>query len=126
MFSPAMIDGILAQLRAFNDRTLRRDIQKKPGAVAKLVAKPINIYVNTYGRSNVPMTDGEIANKISEIFDMRPKAIEDRLKLRNPIYQETAAYGHMGREDLGVAWEKRDLVELPYYNKAPPPLHLAP
>jgi S-adenosylmethionine synthetase len=43
------------------------------------VAKPINIYVNTYGRSNVPMTDGEIANKINEIFDMRPKAIEDRL-----------------------------------------------
>ena len=62
------------------------------------VAKPINIYVNTYGRSNVNMTDGEIAKKIDEIFDMRPKAIEQRLKLRNPIYSETAAYGHMGRE----------------------------
>ena len=62
------------------------------------VAKPINIYVNTYGRSKVAMTDGEIAKKIDEIFDMRPKAIEQRLKLRNPIYSETAAYGHMGRE----------------------------
>ncbi|MBO4596424.1 MAG: methionine adenosyltransferase [Bacteroidaceae bacterium] len=62
------------------------------------VAKPINIYVNTYGRSNVNMTDGEIAKKIDELFDMRPKAIEDRLKLRNPIYTETAAYGHMGRQ----------------------------
>ncbi len=62
------------------------------------VAKPINIYVNTYGRSNVKMTDGEIAKKIDELFDMRPKAIEDRLKLRNPIYTETAAYGHMGRQ----------------------------
>lgn len=61
------------------------------------VAKPINIYVNTYGRSNVNMTDGEIAKKIDELFDMRPKAIEERLKLRNPIYTETAAYGHMGR-----------------------------
>ncbi|NDV65718.1 methionine adenosyltransferase [Bacteroides sp. 224] len=62
------------------------------------VARPINIYVNTYGRSNVPMSDGEIACKIDELFDLRPKAIEDRLKLRNPIYSETAAYGHMGRE----------------------------
>lgn len=62
------------------------------------VAKPINIYVNTYGRSNVNMTDGEIAKKIDELFDMRPKAIEERLKLRNPIYTETAAYGHMGRQ----------------------------
>ncbi|MCC8198103.1 MAG: methionine adenosyltransferase [Tannerellaceae bacterium] len=61
------------------------------------VATPMNIFVNTYGRSNVPFTDGEIAEKIWHLFDMRPKAIEDRLKLRNPIYSETAAYGHMGR-----------------------------
>ena len=75
------------------------------------VAKPINIYVNTYGRSNVAMSDGEIANKISEIFDMRPKAIEDRLKLRNPIYQETAAYGHMGREPQVVTKRFRSRYE---------------
>ena len=62
------------------------------------VAKPMNIFVNTFGRANVKMTDGEIAEKIWNLFDMRPKAIEERLKLRNPIYQETAAYGHMGRE----------------------------
>lgn len=61
------------------------------------VAKPMNILVNTYGRSKVNMTDGQIAEKIWEIFDMRPKAIEERLKLRNPIYFETASYGHMGR-----------------------------
>jgi S-adenosylmethionine synthetase len=61
------------------------------------VAKPMNIFINTYGRSKVNMTDGEIAKKVWEIFDMRPKAIEDRLKLRNPIYFETASYGHMGR-----------------------------
>ena len=59
------------------------------------VARPINIFVDTYGRSHVNMSDGEIARKIDELFDLRPKAIEDRLKLRNPIYQETAAYGHM-------------------------------
>lgn len=62
------------------------------------VARPMNIFVNTYGRSNVKMTDGEIAKLVGEIFDMRPKAIEERLKLRNPIYLETAAYGHMGRQ----------------------------
>lgn len=62
------------------------------------VAKPMNMYVNTYGKSKINMTDEEIAMRINEIFDMRPKAIEDRLKLRNPIYLETAAYGHMGRE----------------------------
>ena len=62
------------------------------------VAKPMNIFVNTYGRSNVNMTDVEIAQKVGEIFDMRPKAIEERLKLRNPIYFETASYGHMGRQ----------------------------
>jgi S-adenosylmethionine synthetase len=61
------------------------------------VAKPTNIYVNTYGTSKVKMKDGEIARIVSEIFDMRPYAIEQRLKLRNPIYSETAAYGHMGR-----------------------------
>ena len=62
------------------------------------VAKPMNIFVNTYGRANVNMTDGEIAEKVWNLFDMRPKAIEERLKLRNPIYSETASYGHMGRE----------------------------
>jgi len=61
------------------------------------VAKPTNIYVNTYGTSKVNMTDGEIASVIYNIFDMRPYAIETRLKLRNPIYSDTAAYGHMGR-----------------------------
>ena len=61
------------------------------------VAKPMNIYVNTYGRSNVQMTDGEIAKKIEQLFDLRPKAIERTLKLRQPMYLETAAYGHMGR-----------------------------
>ena len=94
------------------------------------VARPINIYVNTYGRGHVNMSDGEIAKKIDEIFDLRPKAIEDRLKLRNPIYQETAAYGHMGREPQVVTkhfksryegdkdvtvelftWEKLDYVD---------------
>ena len=94
------------------------------------VARPINIYVNTYGRSHVNMSDGEIARKIDELFDLRPKAIEERLKLRNPIYQETAAYGHMGREPQVVTkhfksryegdkdvtvelftWEKLDYVD---------------
>lgn len=62
------------------------------------VAEPVSIYVDTYGRSHVGLSDGEIAQKIKEIFDLRPYAIEQRLKLRNPIYEETAAYGHMGRE----------------------------
>ncbi|NDV57547.1 methionine adenosyltransferase [Bacteroides sp. 519] len=94
------------------------------------VARPINIFVNTFGRSHVNMTDGEIAQKIDELFDLRPKAIEDRLKLRNPIYSETAAYGHMGRQPQTVTkrfcsryqpekivevelftWEKLDYVE---------------
>lgn len=94
------------------------------------VARPINIYVDTYGRSHVKLTDGEIAKKIDELFDLRPKAIEDRLKLRNPIYSETAAYGHMGREPQTVnkhfssryvgdktievelfTWEKLDYVD---------------
>src|SRR5690554_2781450 len=94
------------------------------------VAKPMGIYVNTYGTSKIGLTDGEIATKIEEIFDMRPYAIEQRLKLRNPIYEETAAYGHMGRENEVVTktfvspdgssitldvelftWEKLDYVE---------------
>ena len=94
------------------------------------VARPINIYVNTYGRNHVKMSDGEIAKKIDELFDLRPRAIEERLKLRNPIYQETAAYGHMGREPKWVektfvsnyqpaktvkvelfTWEKLDYVD---------------
>ena len=62
------------------------------------VAKPVNIYVNTYGRSRVQMSDAEIAKKIENLFDLRPKAIERTLKLRQPIYRETAAYGHMGRK----------------------------
>ena len=62
------------------------------------VAEPCGLYVNTYGTSKVNMTDGEIAKKLGELFDMRPYFIEKRLKLRNPIYQETAAYGHMGRQ----------------------------
>ena len=63
------------------------------------VAEPVNIYVNTYGRSNVNVSDGEIAKKIEKLFDLRPKAIERTLKLRQPIYRETAAYGHMGRKN---------------------------
>lgn len=63
------------------------------------VAKPVNIYVNTYGRSRVGVSDAEIAQKISELFDLRPKAIEETLKLRQPMYLETAAYGHMGRKN---------------------------
>ncbi|MFK7948722.1 MAG: methionine adenosyltransferase [Saprospiraceae bacterium] len=61
------------------------------------VARPTNIYVNTYGSANVEQSDSEIANIVDEVFDMRPYAIETRLKLRNPIYSESAAYGHMGR-----------------------------
>ncbi len=62
------------------------------------IAKPMNIYVNTYGRSKVNMSDGEIAQRIEKLFDLRPKAIERTLKLRQPMYSETAAYGHMGRK----------------------------
>ena len=61
------------------------------------VAEPMNLYVNTYGTAKVNMTDGEIAQEISKLFDLRPKAIEDNLKLRNPMYEETASYGHLGR-----------------------------
>lgn len=63
------------------------------------VAQPVSIYVNTYGKSNVMMNDGEIAKKIKELFDLRPKAIEHTLKLRQPMYLETASYGHMGRKN---------------------------
>ena len=63
------------------------------------VAEPVSIYVNTYGRSHVNMTDSEIAKKIAEMFDLRPKAIERQLKLRQPMFFETAAYGHMGRKN---------------------------
>ncbi len=94
------------------------------------VAEPINIYVNTYGKSRVNMSDGEIAQTVGKLFDLRPKAIEERLKLRNPIYEETAAYGHMGRKPQTVTktfqsrymepktvevelftWEKLDYVD---------------
>ena len=63
------------------------------------VAEPVSVYVNTYGRSHVAMSDGEIAAKIKEMFDLRPKAIERKFKLRQPMYLETAAYGHMGRKN---------------------------
>ncbi len=94
------------------------------------VAEPVSIYVNTYGKSHVEMSDGEIADKIKGMFDLRPKAIERQLKLRQPMYFETAAYGHMGRENEVVektftsryhetktipvelfTWEKLDRVE---------------
>ncbi len=66
------------------------------------VAKPMNIFVNTYGKSKVNMPDSKVAEMVDKLFDMRPKAVEERLKLRNPIYEETAAYGHMGREPQKV------------------------
>jgi S-adenosylmethionine synthetase len=69
------------------------------------VAKPMGIYVNTHGTAKVKMSDGEIAGKVTEIFDMRPYAIEKRLKLRQPMYSETAAYGHMGRKNEVVEKE---------------------
>lgn len=75
------------------------------------VAEPVSIYVNTYGRSHVKMSDGEIAKVVGQLFDLRPKAIEDRLKLRNPIYEETAAYGHMGREPQTVVKHFRSIYE---------------
>ena len=94
------------------------------------VVKPMGIFVDTYGTAKVDLTDGEIANKVTEVFDMRPAAIEQRLKLRSPMYLETAAYGHMGRENEVVTksfigadgkshdkevelftWEKLDYVD---------------
>lgn len=93
-------------------------------------AEPVSVYVNTYGRKHVAMSDGEIAAKIKGLFDLKPKAIERQLKLRQPMYLETAAYGHMGRKNEVVkksftsryhetktidvelfSWEKLDLVE---------------
>ena len=94
------------------------------------VAKPCGIFISTNGTSKVNLTDGEIAKKVEAIFDMRPYFIEQRLKLRNPIYSETAAYGHMGRKNETVTktfygangevktlelelftWEKLDFVD---------------
>ena len=69
------------------------------------IAEPMGVFVNTYGTSKVNMTDGEIAHKIQELFDLRPYHIEKNLKLRNPIYSETAAYGHMGRKPQIVTKE---------------------
>jgi S-adenosylmethionine synthetase len=84
------------------------------------VAKPCGLFINTYGTSKVNKTDGEIADIVSKIFDMRPYAIEQRLKLRNPIYAETSSYGHMGRKNevvtkvfnKGKSNEKKIQVEL--------------
>lgn len=76
------------------------------------VAKPVSIYVDTYGKSHVKMSDGEIAKVINKMFDLRPKAIEERLKLRFPIYSETAAYGHMGRNPETV----KKVFHSPYIN----------
>ena len=93
------------------------------------VAEPISIYVNTYGKSHVKMTDGEIAEKVKEVFGLRPRQIEERLKLRYPIYEETASYGHLGHTPRKVTkkfgsrgnekeievelftWEKLDYVD---------------
>ncbi|MDY6250273.1 MAG: methionine adenosyltransferase [Bacteroidaceae bacterium] len=94
------------------------------------VAEPISVYVNTYGRSHVSLSDGEIAQRVASLFDLRPRAIEERLKLRHPIYEETASYGHMGRHPQVVkkhfvglngenvecevelfTWEKLDYVD---------------
>ena len=94
------------------------------------VAEPVSVFVNTYGTAKVALSDGEIAQKVKALFDLRPKAIEERLKLRNPIYSETASYGHMGRKPQTVTkrfesryldtkvvevelftWEKLDYVE---------------
>lgn len=66
------------------------------------VSRPVGVYVNTYGRKNVEIADSQIALKVQEIFDLRPAAIEQRLKLRNPLYLETAAYGHMGRQPVTI------------------------
>lgn len=77
------------------------------------VAQPMNIYVNTFGKSRVNMSDAEIAEKVEQLFDMRPKAIEQRLQLRNPIYLETATYGHFGREPRTITkkYESRYMPE---------------
>jgi S-adenosylmethionine synthetase len=94
------------------------------------VARPMNLYINTYGTAQVNLKDNEIAARIEKLFDMRPKAIEERLKLRFPIYEETASYGHVGRTPVTVkkcfkdgngneickevelfTWEKTDMVD---------------
>ncbi|MDE6334908.1 MAG: methionine adenosyltransferase domain-containing protein, partial [Muribaculaceae bacterium] len=94
------------------------------------VAEPVSLTVNTFGTSKVDMTDGEISRRVQQLFDMRPHAIESRLKLRAPIYRETATYGHMGRTPRTVTktfkafgeqpvtrevelftWEKLDMVD---------------
>ena len=94
------------------------------------VVEPMGIFVDTYGTANVDLTDGEIAKIVTKVFDMRPASIEERLKLRNPMYSETAAYGHMGRKNEMVSktfnlpngedktmdvelftWEKLDYVD---------------
>ena len=72
------------------------------------VAKPMGLYVDTYGTSKVGLSDGEIARKLEGLFDMRPFAIETRFNLRTPIYSETAAYGHMGRACVKVQKEFKD------------------
>jgi len=77
------------------------------------VARPVGIYINTYGTANINLDDAEIAGKVAGIFDLRPAAIEARLKLRNPIYQETAAYGHMGR----IPQRKVKVFESPYFGR---------
>ncbi|WP_299895294.1 methionine adenosyltransferase [uncultured Aquimarina sp.] len=77
------------------------------------VVEPTSIFVDTYGTSTLGITDGEIAEKVANIFDMRPAAIEERLKLRNPIYKETAAYGHMGKQPKLVT----KVFESPYSGK---------
>jgi S-adenosylmethionine synthetase len=70
----------------------------KEQALHAFLVKQNNSFVNTYGKSKVKLSDSEIAERVASIFDMRPKVIENKLKLRNPIYLETAAYGHMGRQ----------------------------
>jgi S-adenosylmethionine synthetase len=77
------------------------------------VAKPVGVFVNTYGTAKVNLSDVEIAKKIESVFDLRPAAIEERLKLRNPIYEETAAYGHMGRKPVTIT----KTFESPYLGK---------
>ena len=95
------------------------------------MVEPTSININTYGTSKVPLSDAAIADKAAALFDMRPYAIEQRLKLRNPMYLETASYGHMGRQPLTITktfespyngkvskevelftWEKLDYIEL--------------
>lgn len=73
------------------------------------VAKPVSVMVDTFGTGK--LDDEKIADIVNKVFDLRPSAIIDRLDLRKPIYKNVAAYGHMGREDLGVSWEKTDMVD---------------